>query len=204
MTGLALAAVLAAAWAGTSEAAETRDPNARYSLSLGPSLHAPHMGELNKLIEEAPVPAGWNPTANYTNPSGFKGIALNGGGQIKLAYHFDDDLRGGLQLGTNWIAYKDTLHLSNVTSGTMIADATASLELQLPLAKIGVFFEKVFQFEEDPRLQLYAGGWADLGTLIGARAKARSTAQVGESSDAGSVSADLNGNGWGAGGLGGA
>lgn len=185
----------------------------QYSLSIGPSLFAPRMGSFNE-HELASAGVDW---AKYFSAAtgnsvtarggGFQKIGLGYGVQTSLQYEFDEELRGGLQIGFLNAATSGSINFDTlVFSGTTFVGSSSSLysvseRVSLPVLRIGLSLQKVFRFENEPRFHLYVGGWGNIGLLVGARInRTASDATTNTSSD---FSITLRGQGWGAGGLGG-
>jgi hypothetical protein len=188
----------------------------RWSLSLGPSVFAPRFHGLNNalmfdgvdFINKAYQASGALPV----NVVGFHRINWGYGGQIELGYQLNDDLRGGIRLGLEDVPTSDSLAFTDVSpaSGTSFLGSattyTVSEKFSLPAVTIGVFLHKVFTFDEEPDLRLYLGGSGFVTTMVGAALSghiayvpggqpngARNTLDI-------PYSANLDGQGWGAGG----
>jgi hypothetical protein len=189
----------------------------RYCLTLGPSLLDPRLNGLNNalnvdgldIIEQAYKVAGAQPSSA---PAGFPPIGFAPGGQIGVLYEMDEDMRIGLALdfaearGSGSIGITDNLvNTSGSTSFTPSStEYTISETTSLPLWQLVLSVQRVFRFEEEPRINIYLGGWGAFGTFNG---KVSGTvtkwkgASGGEYHGRYDYSAAVDGNGWGAGGL---
>ncbi len=181
----------------------------RYTFSFAPSFLAPRLDAFNaalstqglNLIDAAytysaqrigePAPTNFG----YSFPQ----IRYAYGASAGVLYELNEDLRGGLSINVDTGSADATVAMSHSGTNYLVSQKTS-----LPLVSISVSLHKMFRFEEDPRLQLYLGGWGSLGNLFG---KLSGTVQPLDPAlnpvDSVSYSAKIDSMGWGAGGVGG-
>ncbi len=209
--GLWLAGLPTAAQAGPVSRFPGQQPNDwKYSFSLGPSFFAPRMNALDSALRADGVEYIERTYKTFTtnqgsNAAGFPKTGFGFGGQIQLQYEFNEDLRGGLQISLNALPASGSITLTNTdltTAPVSTTDYDVSHRTSLPVVQIGLSLQKVFRFEEEPQLRLYLGGWGSIGVLVGATLKGSIREE--NTGTTRSYSATLRGQGWGAGGLGGA
>lgn len=190
----------------------------RYSISVGPSLLAPRMNDFNAALRTYGFNYLQQTIATYDirpgmTSSGFPETDLGYGAQIHLLYEFDEDLRGGLQITLSTVTSSGTApphtDSSSYASGTMMVTSssayTASYRASIPALEIGLSLQKVFRFDETPRMNLYLGGWGSIGMLTAAVLNGSVAQETpgGTRLNVRDFSSDLSGMGWGAGGVGG-
>ncbi|MEK7476785.1 MAG: hypothetical protein AAB152_14280 [Candidatus Coatesbacteria bacterium] len=189
-----------------------------WTLEAAPSVFSPRMhGMDNALAYEGlnVLDRAWRDSgasAGAKVPTDFAKIEWGFGGQISVAYEFNEDLRGGVFLGMNGV-WKQDYRIGVVDTSTAIFQITATVtgtvtssttyrvdeKVSLPLLTIGVFLHKVFRYEEEPNLRTYLGGWGAYGSLIGATISGSFT-RAGTDPPV-SFSTDLTAKGWSAGGM---
>lgn len=218
-----LTAVLAAVAAGLlslSSAAQAYDAigtgrqqskDWQYSLSIGASLFAPRMNSFNGMLSTSGNDIAQVLTSSSNNSvsgsGGFPNTRLGFGVLASLQHEFDEELRGGLQIDFLSLSTSGSLNFNTaVFSGTtFIGNSTTIYEvsqrINLPVVRIGLSLQKVFRLENAPRLNLYVGGWGNIGMLLSAKINGN-LKQTGVNTP-GDFSITLQGQGWGAGGLGG-
>ena len=215
---LVSAAVMALAMGAGNASADDygddyQDPRWRYSISLAPSFSAPRLNELDKAlsftgisaISSAFRQAGASQTAEV---SGFQRTDYGYGTQIAFTYEFDSELRGGVQVGMQYAGTASTVRLAETVSSTYYTilsstEYSVSQSIDLPVLTIGVFVHRVFHLEQEPKLNLYLGGWGVYGALVAARLEGEIKNMSTDPVDKTPYSIELSGDGWGAGGLGG-
>ena len=197
--------------------AESQPEGWRYCLTAGPSLLSPRLNGLNNalnvdgldIIGQAYKAAGAQPSSS---PAGFPPLGFAPGIQIGVLYEMDEDIRLGLALdftearGSGSIGITDSLfNFSGSTSFIPSSTAyTISETTVIPLWQIVLSFQRVFRFEEEPRINVYLGGWGSFGTFSG---RVSGTVTKWKAAADGSYwgkydyAATVDGTGWGAGGL---
>ena len=189
------------------------DPKWRYSVSAAPSFSAPRLNELDKAMSFTGISA-INSTASQagvsqtTEIAGFQRTDYGYGAQLAFAYEFDEELRGGVQMGMQYAGAASTVRLVETVSSTYYTilsstEYSVSQTIDLPLLTIGVFIQRVFRLEQEPRLNLYMGGWGVYGALVAARLEGEVKDFSSDPARKTPYSIELAGDGWGAGGLGG-
>lgn len=167
---------------------------ARWSLTVAPSLTAPRMAHLN----DALMTEGLQPMqALMGSPPavGFARARWGFGGDLALAYDFDEEMRGALQVGLIDVRTSDHNDLVSQT-GTRFE---VSERVSLPAARFSAHIQHVFRFEDNPDFRLHIGGWASIGTLVGATLSGHLTwTATGSTTD---YNTSLSGLGWGGGAL---
>jgi len=160
----------------------------RYSLALAPHFGWPHMNKLNDSLSFSGNEFT-NKVYSYANKdgvrqvSGFKNISMDYGGQIVIAHEFEDDIRAGIVFATTVASVNETLKLTSALSATngtpsgywSSTDYSVSQSMSLPLFQIGVFWQRLFRFDEEPNMKLYMGGWGNFGTLFSASLKGKAS-----------------------------
>jgi hypothetical protein len=210
-----LAGIAGAAPYGDTRGAETGDWT--WSIAAAPGVFSPRMhafdGALHStgigLLNSAYAEAISNQASGYTVLAGpyAEGFAKTGygfSGQGELQYEFDEDLRGGIQLGVAGLDGSGNAPLhARSHSGTTYRDDDfiTTYKISIPIIKVGISLQKVFRYEEMPRLNLYIGGWGGYTIMMNARFSG--TVRPTGTDRVTSCSADLNGSTWHAGGLGG-
>ena len=191
----------------------------KYSISIAPSFAWPHFNKLNDSLSFAGNEftnlayhfAEEDSHQNYTKAAGFKNISMDYGGQVAFSHEFDEDMRAGVVFGATFVSMDEKLTLKPQPSATngnasgywSSTDYSVSQSLSLPLFQVGVFVHRIFRFEEEPRLRLYMGGWGNFGSLIGASLSGKAyNADIYPVTEH-RYNADLAGNSWGAGAVGG-
>lgn len=179
----------------------------RYTFSFAPSFLAPRLDAFNaalateglNLIDAAyiyssqrigePAPTNFG----YSFPQ----IRYAYGASAGILYELNEDLRGGISINVDAGSADATVAMSHSGTNYLVSQRTS-----LPLVSLSVSLHKMFRFEDDPRLQLYLGGWGSLGNLFG---KLDGTVQPLDTNlnpvDTVSYSANLDAMGWGAGGV---
>ena len=185
-----------------------------WSVTLAPSMTAPRLGDLNAALRDEGLASsaqavGAVGAGSGMRQTGFDRARWQFGADLGLAYEFNEDLRGGLQFGFCLVPTSDSISLTDTStriSGTMTITSatayTATERVSLPLARIGLFVQRTFRFEDSPEFMLYLGGWGSVGTLAGASLSGDLT-QFGTNLKS-SYHIALSGQGWGGGALGGA
>ena len=189
----------------------------RYCLTVGPSLLYPRLNGLNNalnvdgldVIGQAYQASGAQPGSS---PTGFPPLGFAPGAQLGLLYEMDEDMRIGLAVdfaqagGTGSIGITD--NLINYTGSTSFipssTEYTISETTSIPLWQVVVSFQRVFRFEEEPRIDVYLGGWGSFGTFNGrvsGTVTKWKTVAGREYWGKYDYTAAVTGTGWGAGGL---
>lgn len=179
----------------------------KFYASLAPSIAWPRLNELshslnysgNVLTNEAYSKAG----ATGQNASGFRNAGLGWGGQLAIGHEFNEEIRGGVQFGLGMVSSNDELYFSPVSSCTCWSSTEyfVSENFTLPVFTLGVFFQRVFRFEETPRFRLYMGAWGNYGMLAFASLKGEAHNNDIYPYDEYRYEVGLDGWSWGAGGL---
>ena len=187
-----------------------------YSISVAPTFGWPHFNKFNdslsfagnEFTNQAYHYAG---SESYEKAAGFKNISMDYGAQITIAHEFDDEMRAGIVFATTLASVDEKLILTppaTSTNGTAsgkwtTTDYSVSQTITLPLFQVGVFVHRMFRFEEEPRMKLYIGGWGNFGTLVSASIKGKAyNADIYPVTEH-RYEANLTGNSWGAGAVGG-
>lgn len=197
--------------------AATADENAfKYSVSLAPTFAWPHFNKLNDSLSfsgneftNQVFRSAQNTTAE--GATGFKNISMDYGAQITVAHEFDEDTRAGIVFGTSFPSTSEKLKITpapTATNGTpsgywTATDYSVSQSISLPLFQVGVFWQRLFRFEEEPNLKLYLGGWGNFGTLFSSRLSGKAYNMNYYPRTEYEYDATLTGNSWGAGVMGG-
>lgn len=179
----------------------------RYTFTFAPSFLAPRLDAFNaalateglNLIDAAYIVSAQRigepaPTSfGYRFPQ----IRYAYGASAGILYDLNEELRGGLSINVDAGTSDATVAMSHSGTNYLVSQKTS-----LPLVSISVSLHKVFRFEEDPRLQLYLGGWGSLGNLFGHMEGSVQPLDAGLNPvDSVSYSANLDAMGWGAGGV---
>ncbi len=183
----------------------------RYSMSIAPSIMWPRLNELNdslaysgnQFTNGAMRAAGANPAGKA---AGFREIRFGWGGHIELAREFDEDFRAGILANISFFSTNETINISPLPTATYYSttEYKVSQSIGIPLLQGGIFFQRMFRFEEEPNLNLYAGGWGTYGLLVAAGIRGFVTNLTNFPDDKLKYKSELGGSGWGAGGVAGA
>ena len=148
------------------------------------------ISQMNELSEAW---ADFMPASEGQYVAGFPKTGLGFDMQLGMQYEFNEDLRGGINLGFDDLYSSGKVYLGDVYE--------AGYAMNLPLLKLGLGVQKVFHYDDMPRMNLYIGGWGNFDLLVGARFSGSVKFTGSETGVA--CGADLDGSGWDAGGLGG-